>query len=236
MKKETENETVRNNHVGETVGIFLIVELMPYKNKDGHALYKGVCNECGFERIARYQNFKEATQCRHVRIDGNAARTNANWNNERIQKTFSGMKRRCYNANSKDYRWYGAKGIKICDEWMNNPSSFEKWALQNGYQDDLTIDRIDENKDYSPDNCRWVTNPQNAKYKSTTSLISVNGEVHSGRDWSEILGIGINRINTYIRTYGLDNTIEFIKRFMANPALIKTNKKRNIYKLYMESK
>ena len=50
------------------------------------------------------------------------------------------MKQRCYNPNEKSYKWYGAKGIKICDEWINSPKSFEEWSLQNGYNDNLTID------------------------------------------------------------------------------------------------
>lgn len=90
------------------------------------------------------------------------------------------------------------------------------------------------NKDYSPDNCRWVSNEYNAKYKSTTNIITVNGECHTGHDWAKILNIGTNVINTYIRLYGMDDTIEFIKRFLNNPELA-TMRKRNesFFDLYM---
>lgn len=156
------------------------------------------------------------------------------WSNSRIGRIFRDMKQRCYNKNGKDYRWYGAKEIKVCDEWLNNPKSFEEWALNNGYADELTIDRIDENKDYSPDNCRWITNIQNSKYKSTTFIINVDGEIHTGKDWSKILGFGVNTINKYIKKYGLDNTIEFIKRYLKNPELrLSISGNKNIYNLYM---
>lgn len=224
---------MNKNHVGETVGVFTIVELMPYKDEDGHTLYKGICNECGFERIARYYDLKMSTRCTHIRVDGEVAFYKTNWSNRRIKRIFDGMKQRCYNSENKNYKWYGEKGVKVCNDWLNNPLLFEEWALQSGYKDNLTIDRIDENKDYSPDNCRWITGIQNTKYKSTTSFIDVNGEIHTGKDWSKILGLGVNIVNTYVRRYGLDNTIEFIKRYMANPNLKPHNKNQSIYSLYM---
>lgn len=221
------------NHIGETVGVYNIVELMPYKDNGNHLLYKGVCKECGFERIARYSHLKRTTECKHIGVDGKFIDYEINWNNKRIQHIFKDMKQRCYNKNEKSYRWYGAKGIKVCEEWLNNPLLFEEWAMKNGYEDNLTIDRCDETKDYSPDNCRWITLSQNSKYKSTTSLINVNGEVHSGKDWANVLGLGYNRINTYVRKYGLDNTIDFIKRYIANPNLRPTSKNQSIYNIYM---
>ena len=222
-----------NNHLGETVGVFKIIELMSYRDTDGHALYKGVCKKCGLEKVSRYNNFKETTKCTHIGIDGKVINYHVGWTNNRIRNLFHGMKQRCYNKNEKSYKWYGAKGIKICDEWLDNPLLFEKWSFNNGYNDNLTIDRINEDKDYSPDNCRWISNSDNAKYKSTTSVINVDGEEHTGKDWSKMLGLGINRINTYIREYGLDNTIEFIKRFRANPNLRHNNRNKSIYNVYM---
>lgn len=222
-----------DNHIGETVGVFTIVELMPNKDADGHALYKGTCNECGLKRIARYGDLKRTSKCTHVGVGGVVLCDKTNWKNSRIKSIFYGMKQRCYNDKTKSYRWYGGRGIKICDEWLNNPKDFEEWALNNGYNNTLTIDRIDENEDYCPGNCRWADSENNSKYKSTTSLIDVNGEKHTGRDWAQILGIGINTINKYIRKYGPDNTSEFIRRYMANPTLKPSNKNKSIYGLYM---
>ena len=215
-------------------GVFEIVERMSYKDDDGHFLYKGVCKECGFERIARLYDLRYTKMCTHIRIDGQVGFNRTNWENERIECIFSGMKKRCYDQNSKDFQWYGKKGIKICDEWMNNPKLFEVWSIENGYNDELTIDRLDSTKDYSPDNCRWVTKSNNSRYKSTTSLINVNGVTHSGKEWSEILGLGVNTINKYVRKYGLENTIKFIDQYLKNPGL-KLIGTQSYYELYMEA-
>lgn len=226
-----------DNHVGETYGIYTLIESLNEKDKYGHYLYKGKCKICGYETVRPFSHFSAPSaitnNCKHLDRNGNYYNFNKyNWSNERIGSIFNGIKDRCYNKNNKSYKWYGEKGVKVCKEWIDNPKLFENWALSNGYKDDLTIDRIDENKDYCPENCRWVTNINNAKCKSTASLIKVNEEVHSGRDWARILGVGPNLINTYIRKYGLENTIEFIKRFQANPDL-KAKGNQSYYDLYM---
>lgn len=226
---------IKNNHIGETVGVFEIVELMPYKDTDGHALYRGICNECGFERIARYADLKSTLECTHIRVDGELVVNIAHWSNQKLRIIFGGMKDRCYNPSCKDFRWYGEKGIKICKEWMDNPKLFENWSLSNGYQDGLTIDRINSDKDYSPDNCRWISLERNARYKSTTSLICVNDTIRSGKEWSKILNLGINTINRYVREYGVDNTIEFIKKRLENPN-IQIKHGESYYTLYMLNK
>lgn len=205
-----------------------------FKANDEHKMYHVRCSECGFETNMKKNDVKYAKKCTHVNINGEYRTFNQyKWNNARLKSIFRGMKSRCYDKNDKNYIWYGAKGIEICNEWINNPKLFEEWAINNGYSDNLTIDRIEEDKNYCPDNCRWITLDDNARYKSTTSLIEINREIHTGKDWAKQLGLGINVINTYIRKYGLDNTIEFIKRYMSNPNLRPNNPNKSIYNLYM---
>lgn len=81
--------------------------------------------------------------------------------NTNLYKTFTNMKQRCYNPRDPKYAFYGEKGISICGEWLDNFKVFYDWAMSNGYQDGLTIDRIDSNENYSPDNCRWIPMHEN---------------------------------------------------------------------------
>lgn len=80
----------------------------------------------------------------------------------RLANIFGGMLKRCYNPNQKDYSGYGGKGVRICSSWLEDRSCFYQWALKNGYEDHLTIDRIDPAGNYEPENCRWITLSENA--------------------------------------------------------------------------
>lgn len=221
-----------NNHLGETVGVFKIIELMPGRDVDGHALYKGICKKCGLKRIARYSDLKEVSKCSHIGIDGRAINRDINWKEKHIRDIFYGMRQRCYDKNNKAYKWYGGKGIKICDEWLDDPKSFEEWALQNGYSEGLTIDRIDSNKNYSPDNCRWISFIENVRRSGNPNWITANKQTLTGRQWSEALGLSKNLINKYVKLYGLINTVDFIEKRLQNLNL-KPKHRQSYYELYM---
>ena len=218
-------------NIGDVVGIYTIIDKV--KSNDNR-IYKCECNFCHNIFYRSCGEMKRPSHCRHIGAAGEVL-TPTKWDNERIGDIFRGMKRRCYNENEETYRWYGAKGIKICDEWIENPKSFEEWSMGNGYTDSMTIDRIDENKWYSPDNCRWVTGEDNARYKSTTRMIEVDGVSLTGRDWANKLGISTNKINKYVRQYGMDATAEFIRRVLENPERKKELKhKQSWFDLYMK--
>lgn len=85
----------------------------------------------------------------------------------RLYNIWVHMRNRCNNPRREAYKWYGGKGIKVCSDW-NQYSSFKEWAMNNGYNDDLTIDRIDISKDYCPDNCRWLSKSDNSKHRQGT--------------------------------------------------------------------
>ena len=113
------------------------------------------------------------------------------------------MKERCYNPNRNSYCWYGAKGICVCDEW-DDFENFYSWSMRNGYSDELTIDRIDSNGNYCPENCRWSTDREQANNRSTNRIIEYNGESHTLEEWSKITGIASSTIRMRLDEYKWD--------------------------------
>lgn len=119
--------------------------------------------------------------------------------NSRINRIYRKMKGRCYNSNNPKYYCYGARGITICDEWKNDFKAFYDWSIQNGYKDNLSIDRIDVNGNYEPSNCRWATNLQQANNKTINHYLIYNNEKHTIAEWSRITGFPKSSISYRIK-------------------------------------
>lgn len=110
------------------------------------------------------------------------------------------MVRRCNNACRQNFKDYGGRGISVCEEWLGDYDSFAKWAIHNGYAEELTLDRIDCNGDYRPDNCRWATLNLQANNKRSNRYLSLsNGETHTITEWSRMFGINRHTIAQRIR-------------------------------------
>lgn len=115
----------------------------------------------------------------------------------RLYRVWGAMKERCNNPHNKSYSRYGGKGVKVCREWNDSFSVFADWAESHGYEDGLTIDRIDNGKGYYPENCRWVTTAiQNRNY-SRNHLITYHGETKCITDWA--IETGINKATILFR-------------------------------------
>lgn len=99
------------------------------------------------------------------------------------------MKQRCYNKNNDAYCRYGGRGIIICKDWLDDFMTFHDWAMSNGYKENLTIDRIDVNGNYEPNNCRWVDMKTQCRNKRNNRYITINNETHCLSEWCEILGL-----------------------------------------------
>lgn len=111
-----------------------------------------------------------------------------------LYRAYHDMKDRCTKPKKSNYKYYGGKGIKVCQEWIDSYLTFYEWAMSNGYKPGLQIDRIDGNGNYCPENCRWATKLEQENNKSTNVRIEYNGESHTVAEWARIAGL---RVQTF---------------------------------------
>lgn len=142
------------------------------------SLCSGNTKSCGCYR-------KERTKELHTKHKGS---------NTRLYNIYYRMKNRCYYKNDINYKNYGARGIVVCNEWLNDFMNFYNWAMDNGYKEGLTIDRINTDGNYSPDNCKWSTPKQQAQNRRSNKNYTINGETRCLKDWCEILGLNYSTI------------------------------------------
>lgn len=122
----------------------------------------------------------------------------------KLYKVYHSMKGRCYNKNNREYHNYGARGIAVYSEWLSSYETFYDWAIENGYQDGLTIDRIDVNKGYEPDNCRWVNNKTQQNNKRNNIYLTCNNKTQTLMQWANELNLTYSCIhNRYERGWNI---------------------------------
>lgn len=112
----------------------------------------------------------------------------------RLYSILAHMKSRCYNKNNKDFQNYGGRGITICDEWLNDFQAFYDWSMNNGYQEGLTIDRIDVNKNYEPSNCRWVDQKVQQRNRRNNRIYTIDGVSKCLSEWCELYNVNYDLV------------------------------------------
>lgn len=157
-------------------------------NARKHAMFLCRCTKCGQEKVVVGSSLLNGSsrQCRSCATK--LSRTN-DYSGDPIKTVFMGMKQRCYNQNHRSYPKYGGVGITICDEWLSNPLSFYKWAYDNGYSHGLSIERIDVGMPYSPDNCKFIPLSEQAKNRTMSIMITIDGETKCLADWCKQYGM-----------------------------------------------
>ena len=188
------------NLVGQRFGRLVVLEDTKIMVPNRTQTYQKCLCDCGNIVIVP----KSYLKSEHTRSCGcwvKEMHTTHGLSQSRIYKVYSGMKKRCYDKNHKIYNRYGGRGITICDEWLNDFMAFYNWSMANGYQDNLTIDRIDNNKGYSPDNCRWVTMLEQAQNTSKNVNITYKGKTQTISAWSRETGIPQNTISRRFRVF-----------------------------------
>lgn len=144
--------------------------------------------DCGNRHITKLHDvlFGKVKSCGCYRTEKTIERSTKHGDaSKRLYAIYIGMKKRCYVSNDDAYKYYGGRGIKICDEWLENYLNFKSWALDNGYTEELTIDRINVNGNYEPSNCRWATIEEQANNKTDSVYIDYNGKSQTLRQWCD---------------------------------------------------
>lgn len=166
-----------NIKIGDVFG-YLTVEKFVKKDKFCHKHWLCKC-KCGQyiirDEYTLLKNTNHSCGCLNkLRMKKRSSKHNLYYT--KIYKIWIAMKQRCYYKKYKYYKNYGGKGIKVCDEWKNSIINFYEWALKNGYEDGLSIERVDINKDYCPENCKWIPKNQQQKNTSRTKLYKYKNE------------------------------------------------------------
>ena len=122
----------------------------------------------------------------------------------RLYNTYYSMKERCYNPKRWNYKYYGARGIRVCDEWKNDYQIFKKWAYENGYNDNLSIDRINNDGNYEPNNCKWSTEKEQKNNTRRNHYLTYKGKTQSMALWADEYNIKYTTLRARINNYKWD--------------------------------
>lgn len=184
----------------------LFVESEDGRNKYGEKMYLCKC-DCGNAKMVRSHALisGETRSCGCLQKEMvRKSNTIHGDTNSSLYRRYKHMIWRCKNSNCKDYKNYGGRGIRVCDEWEKDYRNFQKWSLENGYREDLTIDRIDVNGNYEPNNCRWITLQEQENNRRDSVYLSFNGITKTASQWSRLLRIRPNKIY-YLKRKGLSD-------------------------------
>lgn len=185
-------------------GRLLVIE-RSRNDKQGKPMWRCRC-DCGSEITVRGAALSQGhtvscgCYCREIH-------TSHGGSESRLYHVWHSMKERCYSKTHNAYPDYGGRGITVCNEWLDF-ANFRKWAMDSGYDENApqwacTLDRVDVNGGYCPQNCRWVDMAEQAKNKRNNRHIEYNGETHNLSEWASILGIGYQTLYARLTVHGM---------------------------------
>lgn len=204
--RQVNRKKIRDNN-GEIIGLrfgrLVVTGIAGRVGRRSEILYHCVC-DCGKEKnIRRSSLLSGAESCGCLVVDTNREKSTRHGDsvkgspNYRLYRIWAGMKERCQNKSFRDYYRYGGRGINVCKDW-SEWECFRDWALSNGYEDSLTIERINNNGDYSPDNCMWI--PLGAQQNNTRRTIHIlyQGQTYTAAGFSRLTGLPYD----FVRSWG----------------------------------
>ena len=206
-KRIYKNEKYSNpDWIGKKFGKLSVLEIVRDRDSSGNSriMWKMRC-DCGNEIIIAPSKVTTSGQKSCICSKSESARKNSTIHGESHTRLFSiwvNMRDRCNNPKNKRYHRYGGRGISVCEEWNSDYKPFADWSRSNGYSDELTIDRIDVNGDYCPDNCRWVDMKTQQRNRSDNRLVGINGETKTLAEWCEQYGTSYSMVFNRIVNMG----------------------------------
>lgn len=186
--------TKKIDMIGKKFGKLTVIEECDERSRQHKIVYKCQC-DCGkmVDTIGAELRNGRAKSCGCLRVSNHPKIHEKS--GTRLYRIWQNMKQRCYNSSNKDYKDYGVRGIKICDEWLNDFQSFYDWSMNNNYNNALTIDRIDVNGNYEPDNCCWSTRKQQTENRRNNIYLTYHGKTQTISQWAKDLGV------SYVKLY-----------------------------------
>ena len=182
---------------GQSFGRLCCMEHIGQKN--GHVVWRCLCN-CGNMIEVRSNDLRtgKVRSCGCFHDEGNHTTHGLSRKSIGLYRVWERMKSRCYNPRSSDFKYYGGRGICVCDEWKNF-ENFHAWALCNGYEDGLTIERKNNNGNYKPNNCKWATMKEQGNNKRNNIKITLNGQTKTLGQWADDVGISAQCLRSRLR-------------------------------------
>lgn len=190
-----------NNLINKKFNKLLVIDKAFTKNREVY--WKCIC-ECGNTIYVSTANLNSnrVKSCGCLKLERLLERsTTHNKSKTRIYHIWKSMRQRCYNENDYSYKNYGGREIKVCDEWYNDFTAFYNWSIEHNYQENLTIDRIDNNGNYEPENCRWVSKLIQSNNTRFNKYITINNETKSLADWCRYYNLNYNSVEQRINRY-----------------------------------
>lgn len=183
-----------------------VIQLGENKTSKSHkAIWECKCS-CGSDKIVLATRGDlingKIRSCGCLKVEANKSRCETHGESKtRLYRIWCGMRDRCYNQNNKKYCNYGGRGISICDEWRSY-HGFRCWALENGYADDLSIDRIDVSGDYEPSNCRWTNSITQSNNRTNNHIVEFENKTMTVSELAAILKMPYNTVSSRINHLG----------------------------------
>lgn len=206
-----------NDITGIKFGQLTAIKVVGKSKNHGGNLWLCKC-DCGNEHTVSYSKLSsgKSKSCGCLRREM-MAQTHSkhkslrhNGKRPRLYSIWLGMRERCSYEKNASYPAYGGRGIKVCDDWNDDFGKFQEWALANGYTDSLTIDRIDCNGGYNPNNCQWIPMHDNAIKQRRSRLMTIDGVTKSLTRWAKFIHMAPCRLYEYFKNHGEETTRLFL--------------------------